>query len=252
MRKPVAAVIMAAGKGTRMNNPNVAKVMFRINDRPMIDYVVDLADHIHCENIVVVVGWKKDSVIEHLKSRGSKVVCVEQSPQLGTGHAVMQAESSLSEFDGDVLVLSGDVPMLRSETVNILIAYHQKQGATATVLTAILSDATGYGRVIRDDEGNVVAIVEHRDASDEQRSIQEINSGIYVFDRDRLFAGLQHVTPNNDQGEFYLTDVFEYLWKNKFTVCAVPAENSLEIQGINTVAQLEEACSLIGKQSSKG
>jgi UDP-N-acetylglucosamine pyrophosphorylase len=247
MSRPVAAVIMAAGKGTRMNNPGVAKVMFPINGRPMIDYVVDLAEQIHCERIVVVVGWQKDSVIGHLKLRDEKVVCVEQSPQLGTGHAVMQAESSLSEFEGDVLVLSGDVPMLRSETVNALLTYHREHRVTATVLTAIVPDATGYGRVVRDDDGNVVAIVEHRDASGEQQAIKEINSGIYVFDRDRLFAGLKQITPNNDQKEYYLTDVFEYFWRNKYRVSAVPAGNSLEIQGINTLAQLEEARSVIGK-----
>ena len=172
----------------------------------------------------------------------------------GRGRAKRSGEENLLAeiLDwSEVLVLSGDVPMLRSETASKLIAFHHEHNATATVLTALLPDATGYGRIVRDSLGNVIAIVEHRDASAEQRSIKEINSGIYVFDRDQLFSGLKQITPNNDQKEYYLTDVFGYFWRNKFAVQAVPAENPLEIQGINTVAQLEEARSVMGELPSK-
>jgi UDP-N-acetylglucosamine pyrophosphorylase len=245
MKKKLAVVIMAAGKGTRMNNPSMAKVMYEINGKPMIELVVDLAIELHAENIVVIVGWQKDSVISHLATAGKNVSCVEQSPQLGTGHAVMQAGPALEDFDGDVVVLSGDVPMLRASTIAELLDNHHKTMASATVLTAILDDPTGYGRILRNADGSVEGIVEHKDATLEQRTINEINSGIYVFDARRLFEGLKYITPNNVQKEYYLTDVFGYFWKNNLTVAAVAAGNPVEIRGINTVQQLEEARTLL-------
>ena len=246
MSKPLAVIIMAAGKGTRMKNPDMAKVMYPINAKPMIEYVIDLADKLHSQKTVVIVGWQKESVIYHLASVGSQVTCVEQSPQLGTGHAIMQAEPVLKHFLGDALVLSGDVPMLRYETVRSLLEFHRSQDAAATVLTANLSDPTGYGRIVRDKQGNVVAIVEHKDATEEQRLISEINSGIYVFDESKLFEGLKHITPNNAQKEYYLTDVFDYFWKLRLKVCAMVTPDSREIQGINTIEQLEEARTVMG------
>lgn len=240
MDRPLAVVIMAAGKGTRMKNPDMAKVMYVVNGRPMIEHVVDLALQLRSQITVVVVGWRKEPVIAHLESRGKKVTFVEQSPQLGTGHAVMQAEPPLRTFDGDVLVLSGDVPMLTIETVRELLEYHRHHDAAATVLTCVLDDATGYGRVIRDASGNVTAIVEHKDATPDERTINEINSGIYMFDRAKLFEGLRWITPDNVQKEYYLTDVFEYFWRNNFKVCAVAAKRAQEVQGINTVQQLQD------------
>lgn len=237
----LAVVIMAAGKGTRMNNPDMAKVMYSVNGRPMVEHVVDLALALHAERTVVVVGWQKDSVIDHLRQTGHPVVCVEQNPQLGTGHAVMQAEEALSGFTGDVLVLSGDVPLLRESTVTSLIDVHRHYGAGGTVLTAVLENPFGYGRIVRAGDGSVESIVEQKDATEEQRAIREINSGIYVFDRDRLFDGLKHISPNNAQKEYYLTDVFHYLWEHGFPVHAVPAEDPREIQGINTPEQLDAA-----------
>ena len=138
MQRKLAVVIMAAGKGTRMNNPEMAKVMFSINGRPMVEHVIDLALQLNADRIVVIVGWQKDSVVEHLAAVfGKNVNCVEQNPQLGTGHAVMQAEHLLSEFEGDVLVLSGDVPMLSHETTWSLIDVHRSTNARATLLTAV-------------------------------------------------------------------------------------------------------------------
>jgi UDP-N-acetylglucosamine pyrophosphorylase len=239
--RALAVVVMAAGKGTRMKDPEKAKVMYPIHGRPMIDYVVDLALRMESARTIVIVGWKKDTVITHLGKEAPGVQCVEQTPQLGTGHAVMQAESALHDFEGDVLVLSGDVPMLSHETVASLLAAHRSHHAAATVLTTVIENATGYGRILRDAKGHVVGIVEHKDASEEQRAIREINSGIYVFDKKRLFEGLQHITPENAQKEYYLTDVFKYFWRNALPVRAVTTENSGEVQGINTLQQLEEA-----------
>jgi UDP-N-acetylglucosamine pyrophosphorylase len=242
MERQLAVIIMAAGKGTRMKNPGMAKVMFTINGKPMVEHVVDLALGLDAARVVVVVGWQKESVIHHLRTVfGGRVVCVEQNPQLGTGHAVMQAEHVLAGFDGDALVLSGDVPMLSLDTAKGLLDLHRASGAKATVLTALLEDATGYGRIIRNSDGSVVSIVEHKDATEEQRALREINSGIYVFDAKLLFESLKHITPANAQKEYYLTDVFQYFRLHQFKVSASVAGKPAEIQGINTVEQLEAA-----------
>lgn len=241
MKRELAVVIMAAGKGTRMNNPEMAKVMYPIHGKPMVEHVVDLALRLESRVTVVVVGWQKQTVIDHLRKTGKSVVCVDQVPQRGTGHAVMQAEHALQGFSGDVLVLSGDVPLLSYAATHALMEYHRAQAAAATVLTAVLQDASGYGRIVRSPEGDVTEIVEHKDATEDQRQIREINSGIYVFDKVRLFEGLQHITTSNVQHEYYLTDVFAYFWKNNLKVCALAATDPREIQGINTPQQLEEA-----------
>jgi UDP-N-acetylglucosamine pyrophosphorylase len=248
MERALAVVIMAAGKGTRMKNPDMAKVMYTVNDKPMVEHVVDLALTLRSSRTIVVVGWQKESVIAHLAETGKPVDCVEQSPQLGTGHAVMQAEGPLRDFSGDVLVLSGDVPLLTHGTAEMLLDHHRSTGAVATVLTAVLDDPAGYGRVIRGPAGNVVAIVEHKDATEEQRRIREINSGIYVFDSTHLFDGLRHITPDNSQKEYYLTDVFQYLWRHHLPVAAVSAEEPIEIRGVNTVDQLEEARAVLAQR----
>jgi len=248
MKDKLAVVIMAAGKGTRMNNPDIAKVMYTVDGKPMVEHVVDLALRLHSSKTVVIVGWQKDSVIQHLAKSGKPVVCVEQAPQLGTGHAVMQAERSLEGFAGDVLVLSGDVPLLTEKTTRALIDHHQKAHAAATVLTAVLDDATGYGRILRNAKGDVVGIVEHKDASEQQRQIREINSGIYFFSKAKLFEGLKHITPDNTQKEYYLTDVFQYFWQNHLPVRAVPADDPLEIRGINTLQQLDEARAMFAQR----
>ena len=241
MYRDLAVVIMAAGKGTRMKNPDMAKVMYTVNGKPMVEHVVDLALSLDSAKTVVIVGWQKESVIAHCANSGKPVICVEQSPQLGTGHAVMQAETELVDFTGDVLVLSGDVPLLSRATVLTLLQHHRTTGAAATVLTAMLDDPTGYGRILRGPGGAVVGIVEEKDANAEQRQIREINSGIYVFDRERLFDGLHHITPDNAQNEYYLTDVFRYFWRHRHPVHAECSSDYLELRGVNTFEQLEEA-----------
>jgi len=246
MDKHLAVVIMAAGKGTRMNNPNMAKVMYTINHRPMVDYVIDLAIQLRASKIIAIVGWKKETVIHHYAGSHKPVVFVEQSPQLGTGHAVMQAEDELSDFAGDILVLSGDVPLLRFATVSSLIAHHRAKEASATILTAILDEPTGYGRIIRRPDGIVTRIVEQKDATEVERAEKEINSGIYVFNKKGLFESLKHIKPENAQHEYYLTDVFAYFWRHHYPVHAIKADDVREIQGINTPEQLEGARRLIG------
>lgn len=247
MDKNLAVVIMAAGKGTRMNNPELAKVMYTINERPMIDYVVDLALQLNSSKTIVIVGWQKDAVIQHLNRTYKQVVFVEQTPQLGTGHAVMQAREGLNGFTGDVLVLSGDVPLLSYDTVRRLVDHHRSTHVTATVLTAELDDATWYGRIIRSNNGDILGIVEHKDATQEQRKIGEINTGIYVFNTMQLFDGLMHIRPSNKQKEYYLTDVVQYFRQAGLTLRAVAARNPDEVLGINTPQQLDEARACVSR-----
>ena len=236
---------MAAGKGTRMKDPSKAKVMYPILGKPMIHYVVELALALKMHRVVVVVGYQKEVTMEYLKISHPTAECVVQEQQLGTGHAVMQARSALDGFHGHVIVLSGDVPLLTKETVDALIACHLDTGAKATILTADMPDPTGYGRVIRNIDGTVRTVVEHRDATPEEIRVREINSGIYVFEKENLFEGLEQINADNVQHEYYLTDIFGYFAKCQWKVSGLKVNNTDEIRGINTSEQLEEARKLM-------
>ena len=240
---------MAAGKGTRMKDPTRAKVMYEILGRPMVHYVVDLAYEMKMDRIIAIVGWQKQVVTEFLRSEHPDVEIAEQNEQLGTGHAVMQTEKLLSDFDGDVVVLSGDVPLLLPHSMNELIDHHHSKEAVGTILTAHVDDPTGYGRIVRNKEGMVERIVEHKDASEGERAIQEINSGIYCFRRKDLFHSLHHITAHNVQNEYYLTDVFGYLRSHGHRIAALPTSHPDEIQGVNTLEQLQVAESILSSRS---
>ncbi len=238
----LAVVIMAAGKGTRMKNPDKAKVMYPIDGQPMIYYVVDLSLRLRSEQVIVIVGHQRQSVMEFLGGAfPGKVQFAEQNEQLGTGHAVQQSEPFLRNFQGDIIVLSGDVPLLTEDTMQRLIAEHRRQNAVATMLTTIMEDPTGYGRVVRTEEGYVEQVVEQKDASEDIRAIKEINAGIYVFNGPMLFEALRTVRADNVQHEYYLPDVFHYFRQMNARVAAVTASNFDEIRGINTLEQLKEA-----------
>ncbi len=224
-RRKLAAVLMAAGQGKRMKDPSRAKVMYELKGKPMIHFVVDLAIELGASEIVAVVGHQRLSVMDYLAKSHPHVKYAVQDPQLGTGHAVLQSENALAAFQGHVLVLSGDVPLLTKWTMDKLIQHHFETDAVATILTSNMADPTGYGRIVRNPDRSVKKIVEHRDATDEERTIPEINSGIYVFEKMRLFEGLHHISPNNAQHEYYLTDVFEYFWQHRWTVSALVAEH---------------------------
>lgn len=244
MGKNLSTVILAAGKGKRMKNPDKSKVMFELDGKPMIEYVVNLALGINSENIVLIVGHQKQAVIdfinERFKDNAEKIKFASQDEQLGTGHAVMQTEPYLEDFKGDVLILSGDVPLLKMETVEKFIDFHNDNGFDASLISAIMENPAGYGRVLRDDDGDFYDIREEKDCNDKERQCGEINSGIYIIDNGILFSALKTLKTDNAQGEYYLTDVFKEYKKNGNKIGALPVSDILEITGINTVEQLEE------------
>lgn len=244
----IAVVILAAGKGKRMKNPNMAKVMYEVGGKPMIEYVVETSRSINPSRIIVVVGWQRQMIMEYFKGKNHLLEFAVQLEQLGTGHAVMQVEKLLSNFTGAVLVLSGDVPLLSQNTINNLISEWRATQADSVILTAEMDNPTGYGRIIRGEGNRVLKIIEHKDADNETLKIKEINSGIYLFDKDRLFEALKHIKPENAQNEYYLTDVFEYFWQHNYQVIAIRSENPIEIMGINDADQLEFVRSIIEKK----
>lgn len=237
MTKQLAVVIMAAGKGTRMKRDDIPKVCNPVLGKPLIQYVVDQAKSLKATRIICIVGHQQEVVREALKNE--PVQFAEQLEQLGTGHAVLQTEDLLADFDGDVIVLSGDVPLLKGSTLVSLLEKHQREKYAATVLTALAADPTGYGRVLRTDNDLFDCVVEHKDATKEQLNINEINSGIYVFDSKKLFAELNKVGNSNAQGEYYLPDVLPLLQIAGAKVGVEICETFSEIQGINTVDELK-------------
>jgi len=236
--KKFATVIMAAGQGTRMKS-DLAKVLHKINGRPMVHYVINVALSLGSEKTVLIIGHQKEKVKELCKEY--PVQYAVQAEQLGTAHAILQTEYILRDYDYDLLVLSGDVPLLTKSTLEQLISTHQRSGAIATLLTAHLDDPTGYGRIYRNQGGNVQRIVEHKDATSHELEIKEINVGIYIFKAKPLFENLAHVQNDNAQGEYYLPDVVKMYVDHGEKVVAQQAENFDETRGINTVEQLKEA-----------
>ncbi|MBC8490644.1 MAG: NTP transferase domain-containing protein [Bacteroidetes bacterium] len=240
----LATVILAAGKGKRMENPNKSKVMYELSGKPLIEYVVNLALKIDSDKIVIIVGHQKQSVINFIRERFSseigKIKFAYQDEQLGTGHAVMQTLDELKTFDGDVLILSGDVPLLSFDTIEKFISFHSDNNFTASLLSAIFENPKGYGRIIRDGEGKFIDIIEEKDAEPYIKKIKEINSGIYLVDNKNLFEALRTLKTDNVQCEYYITDIFKYFKEKGFKIGAIPVENNLEITGINTIEQLNE------------
>lgn len=240
----LATVILAAGKGKRMKNPEKSKVMFKLNGKPLIQYVVELALKIHSDKIVLIVGHRKKSVIDFVgnifSDDVSKIKFAHQDQQLGTGHAVMQTYDELKNFEGNVLILSGDVPLLRFETIEKFLYFHNDNKFKASLLSAIFEEPFGYGRVIRDASLNFVDIREEKDSSEDEKKIKEINSGIYIIDNKLLFDAIKTLKTDNAQGEYYLTDVFKYFKDKGIKIGAIPVENNIEICGINTIDQLKE------------
>jgi bifunctional UDP-N-acetylglucosamine pyrophosphorylase/glucosamine-1-phosphate N-acetyltransferase len=232
--RPLHIVVLAAGKGTRMRSER-SKVLHRLAGQPLIEHVIGASRTLHPASVTVVVGHQAEAV----KAALAREQCdfVLQEPQLGTGHALLQAEPSLKGASGDVLLLSGDVPLLRGETLQQLVDRHRQAGAAATVLTADVDGPHEYGRVIR-EEGAIARIVEHRDATEAERRIREINSGVYVFDLEPLFASLRALGSANAQGEYYLPDLVALYRGRGLTVETMTMPDGSEIRGVNSRAEL--------------
>lgn len=240
---------MAAGLGTRMKS-NRAKVLHELGGSPLIAHVVRAAQTLNPLAILVVVGHQAEEVERAaLAEAGDLVRPVLQAQQRGTGDAVESARSELENSDSLVLILSGDVPMIKSETLRKLIEHHNNAGAACTILSVRLENPTGYGRIVRNQNDSFQKIVEHRDATEEQRLVKEINSGIYCFDAKELYRALRKVEPANDQGEYYLTDVAEIILAGGGTVSIYLHGDGREVAGINTRAELAEFENLIRRSA---
>ncbi len=233
-----AAIILAAGKSTRMKS-ELPKVLHPVCGRPMIEHVLDAVRNAGVSKIVVVVGHKADDVKDALKNHND-LEFVLQSEQLGTGHAVMMAREALADFQGSVLVLAGDTPLLKSSTLRKLLDIQSQHKAACVIGTAITENNSGLGRIVRDRLRNFLKIVEDKDANEEELRIREINTGCFAFDCQKLFAALSKIKTNNVQSEYYLTDCPEILRHDHQVVMAATEFDMRQAMGVNTPQQLQE------------
>jgi len=237
-RKALAAVILAAGKGSRMKSP-IAKVLHPLASKPLLAYVLDTVFALDPERVIVVVGFQSEKVVDQF--RDPRIAFVEQKEQKGTGHAVLQAQSALEDFRGDLLVLCGDMPFVKAGTLKNLVACHRETDSHCTLLTLKTGEPKDFGRILRDEEGRVVGIVESRDTTARQKTIDEYNTGVYCFEKDLVFEAIKHIDDNNSQAEYYLTDTIQDIAQNRLTVQSVQTQDAREILGINCEEDLKQA-----------
>lgn len=238
------AIILAAGKGTRMNS-DLPKVLHPVADRPMVQWVIEACRDVGAKKIAVVVGHRAELVRQTLAGQND-LVFVEQREQHGTGHAVMQATQAFADRPAnDVLVLCGDGPLIRKQTLEQLLAAHRDTRAAATLATAMLDDPTGYGRIVRDASGSFQAIVEHKDADASQQAIREVNPSYYCFQSGELFKALPSLGNANAKGEYYLTDVLGILADRGGKIAVVDAVPAEDVLSINTPDQLAEVDAIL-------
>jgi len=240
-------LVLAAGKGTRMKSAQ-PKVLHGVGGATLLDRVLETASRLNPASVTIVVGHQAD-LIEAACAGRTGVSCVRQEPQLGTAHAVLQAAPLLGDRTGTLVLLSGDVPLLSTDTVARLVDTHRRAGAAATVLTASVPRPTGYGRIVKQD-GHILRIVEEKDASAEERAIQEINSGVYAFDLAPLFPALRSIATNNAQGEYYLTDLVSIYRRRELVVETVTVADVREIQGVNSRAELAAVGEVVRQQKN--
>ena len=238
MNKDLRIVILAAGKGTRMNS-GLPKVLHKLHEKTLIDYVLDESKLLNPIETILVVGFKKNQVISHTKNR-INLKYVTQKEQLGTGHAVLQTEKLLKDKKGHILILYGDVPNIKASSLQPIIENHIINNRDLTLITAEVDNPAGYGRIIRKKNGQLLKIVEEKDCSDNERMIREWNPGIYIFKIPEAFKILNTIKANNASKEYYLTDAIELSQRSNMKIKAIKIENSDEVLGINTIKQLEE------------
>lgn len=243
MNIDLKVIILAAGQGTRMKS-KVPKVLHKVLDKTMLDYVIDASYNAGAKDVCCVVGHKSMLV---KKMIGDRVKYAVQKEQLGTGHAVMQAESFIGD-EGNVLILCGDTPLIRPETIESILSFHSENGNDATGVSFIKDDPTGYGRIIRDDKNEFSCIVEHKDASPEELDVKEVNSGVYIFKAQALKKALGSLKNDNAQGEYYLTDTLELIKKNEGKVGVIIAEDENEFLGVNSKLDLSVVTKAIVKR----
>lgn len=236
-------VILAAGKGKRMNNPNLPKVLNIINDKPLIYYVITTAHKLNANQIVVVIGHHGELVKDYITTvfNSTKIIFVIQEQQLGTGHAVLVTEPNIDKTNTYTLILAGDIPNISVKTLKEFIDISIKNQNDISVLSSISDNPFGYGRIIRNNNNHIIKIQEHKDCNDEELKTKEINSGIILAKTDILFKLLNLIKPNNNQNEYYLTDIVELGIINNLYVDAYCIANFNEIQGINTIEELKKA-----------
>ena len=232
------SIVLAAGKGKRLMSEqfNLPKVLRRANGKSLLSYVLSKTDFIKPEDTIIVVGYMKEKVIEEM---GSSYIFATQEQQLGTGHAVASAKDALTQYDGDVLVLYGDMPILKKETYENMIKEHKEKANICTVLTCVTKNPLPYGRIVKNVEGNITDIVEDKDCNEEQKKINELNVGVYVFDSKTLFSVLSSLKNNNSQGEYYLTDAPKLIAALGKQVRPFAIYDETEIVGVNTLEDLE-------------
>lgn len=244
--KNLKTIILAAGKGTRMKS-ETPKVLHKIFDKELLAYVLDAVNNISDENFVIV-GHKADVVTEFTNKYSSKSVCLLQEPQLGTGDAVNKAYKNLENYDGQVLILCGDTPLIKEQTLIDFVEAHRKENAQLSVMSAIFDNPQGYGRIIRDKNDNLQMIVEQKDATNEQKAVKEVNTGIYCLNWAEIKAAFSQLKCNNAQGEYYLTDIIAWAVKNNLKVKSFVLQNNEEIFGINSKANLAQAAKYLNNE----
>ena len=232
--KELRICILAAGKGSRMNS-ELPKVLHEINNKPLLHFVLETSESLNPEEIILIVGFKKDMVIKSVNN--FNVSFAYQEEQNGTAHAIMQCKENLINKPGQTLVLSGDVPFISKNTLKNLIEIHNKNNSLGSIISANIKDPSGYGRIIRNND-KFIKIVEHKDANDDELQVNEINSGIYLFDTKTLIDKINLIKDSNKQKEYYLTDIFEFIDKDKISI--YNTQQIDEINGINTIKQLNE------------
>ncbi len=251
--KALEAIILAAGKGTRMQS-DLPKVCHPVGDRPMVCAVVDACLRAGCSRVVVVVGYKQELVREALEEYGDKVEFAIQHEQLGTGHAVVSAMDSYpieTRENTDVFVLCGDGPLIRSSTLDKMLDVHHSSGAHATLATSVIDDPDGYGRIVRNGDGRFERIIEQKNANEQELAINEVNPSYYCMNALAMFEALKQVNRNELTGEYYITDVFELMLKNEQQVEVIDAVPSEDILSINTLDHLAQVDSIFRARNTQ-
>ena len=242
------SIILAAGKGTRMKSDK-PKVLHEIFNKSLLGYVIDAVNNtgLADENIVII-GHQAERVEEYIKANYKNTKTVLQSPQLGTGHAVSMALPLLEDYEGEIIILCGDTPLITSETIKEFVEFHRSEKSDLTVMSAIFDNPTNYGRIVRNTDGSLNSIVEEKDSTTEQKAIKEVNAGIYCLNWTKIKPAFKDLKTNNAQGEYYLTDIVKWAGGVNLKTCAFTLKNNEEIFGINSKANLAEATKLLNKR----